>query len=194
MKFIKVVLFFSITAFSCTPQIITPSGSSVASLSNKDVIEWSETRKLVWADFMGSQPEDSKQNAAVTNCGFGFTSNKVTVVNKPKMTVTNVFNRNLSWVKPSQINRRELLEHEQLHFDISELYARKLRKEFLTTNLTYFNIKKKTESIFNEVHKQYIQRQQEYESQTNYSLNLQKQSEWIKIIKEELNGLKEYSK
>jgi hypothetical protein len=193
MKFVKALLFFSIAAFSCTPQIITPSTTTSASL-NKDAIEWSETRKLVWADFMGTLPEDSKPNAAVTNCGFGFTSNKVTVLNKPKMTVTNVFNRNLSWVKPDQTGRYELLEHEQLHFDISELYARRLRKEFATANLTYFNIKKKTESIFNEVHKQYMQRQQEYENQSNYSLNVQKQAEWVKAIKEELNTLKAYSK
>jgi hypothetical protein len=194
MKFIKVVLFLSITALSCTPQIITPSPSNSTSSNNKDTIEWSETRKLAWADFNGAQPEDAKENAAVTNCGFGFTSNKVTVVNKPKMTVTNVFNRNLSWVKPSQTHRRELLEHEQLHFDISELYARRLRKAFSTANLTYFNIKKKTETIFNEVHKEYMQRQLDYESQSNYSLNIQKQAEWVKTIKEELIGLKDYSK
>jgi hypothetical protein len=39
-----------------------------------------------------------------------------------------------------------------------------------------------------------MQRQQEYEDQSNYSLNVQKQAYWVKVIKEELNSLKEYSK
>jgi hypothetical protein len=193
MKFFKIVLFLSIAAISCTPQIITPATSNSSS-SNADLIEWSDTRKLVWADFTGSLPEDAMQNAAVTNCGFGYSSNKMTVFNKPELTVLNVFNRKLSWVKSNQVYRQELLEHEQLHFDISELYARKLRKEFASTNFTYFNVKKKTESIYNQVQKQYLQRQQEYENESNYSLDKQKQAEWIKKIKEELNNLKEFSK
>lgn len=193
MRFLHYILLISITAlFSCTAQIIIPQPGAAA--NGKAVIEWNASRKLTWEDFSGTPSGDLMHHAAVTNCGFGYSSNKVTAFKKPVLTVTNVFNPNLSWVQPSQINRRQLLEHEQLHFDIAELYARRLRKEFSTSRITYTNLKRKTESIFDKVYQDYLKRQEAYEKETDYSLNTQNQLEWRRTIDAELTDLNIYSK
>jgi predicted secreted Zn-dependent protease len=113
---------------------------------------------------------------------------------KPKFIVSNIFYPNQSRVKKSEQHRYELLEHEQLHFDISEVYARRLRKEFALSRLNYFNLKKQSEKIFNVVYKTYIQRQKDYENETDFSLNKQMQIVWKNTIKEELTFLKEFAK
>jgi hypothetical protein len=46
----------------------------------------------------------------------------------PDFRVVAEFDRNSSWARPEMPDR--LLRHEQLHFDIAEVYARRSRREF----------------------------------------------------------------
>lgn len=157
-------------------------------------IEWSENRRLQWEDFKGSPPVDNAGKAAITYAGFGYYSTRVHIFSKPVIHVTNIFDCHKSWVRINQKRRPELLEHEQLHFDIAEVYARRLRKAFSSARINYFNLHKKTAYVFQQVYKDYMVRQEQFEEETEYSLNIKKQEEWVKQVSEELKALQVFSK
>ena len=158
-------------------------------------IQWSATRKLTWEDFKGNPKSISNSDvAAQTYCGFGFQTNYVTVFTKAKIFVTATFTCNLSWVRPDQKNRADLLAHEQGHFDLCEVYARQLRKKLQEENLTVFNLNTDANIIFKNVYARYLDRQGLYEMETNYGLDKQKQKQWRMTINNELNGLSSYTK
>lgn len=158
-------------------------------------IEWTTNRILTWEDFKGTPKTISNSNtAAQTYCGFGFQSNYVTILTKTKIFVTTTFTCNLSWVRPDQNNRVDLLEHEQGHFDLCEVYARQLRKKLQEKKLTVFNLNTDANIIFKDVYALYLDRQELYEKETEYGLNRKKQIEWTKTINNELNKLSAFTK
>ena len=158
-------------------------------------IEWTPNRKLTWEDFKGNPKTISNSNtAAQTYCGFGFQTNHVTILTRTKIFTKNTFACNLSWVRPDQKYRAELLEHEQGHFDLCEVYTRQLRKRLEEKKLTVFNLNTDANSIFKDVYALYLDRQELYEKQTNYGLDRQNQIEWKTTIKKELNDLSSFTK
>ena len=192
MKYIYWLLLYFLV-YACATK--TGAWLHVEKHAVSNEIEWRECRKLKWEDFKGIIPSGTEQSlAATTNCGFGFTTKAVFPFSKPTFTVSNIFYPELSWVNKSEQHKPELLEHEQLHFDISELYARHLRKEFKTARINYFNLKDKAEIIFKKVHAAYLLRQELYEQQTAYSLNSKMQTIWKARIKAELTALNAYIK
>ncbi|MDB5221447.1 MAG: hypothetical protein JWN83_114 [Chitinophagaceae bacterium] len=158
-------------------------------------IEWTKNRKLTWEDFKGTPKSTlNPEVAAQTYCGFGFQSNYVNILTKTKIFVTNTFNCNLSWVRPDQKDRADLLEHEQGHFDLCEVYARQLRKKLQEKKLTVFNINPDADIIFKDTYALYLDRQELYEKETSHGLNRQRQIEWTTTISKELNELSNYTK
>lgn len=144
-------------------------------------IEWNKNRKLTWEDFKG-KPITNSNVGALTYCGFGFQSNRVTLFKSAKIFVKNTFNCDLSWVRPDQIKRKELLEHEQGHFDLSEIYARLLRTKLNERKLTIANLNTEGNLIFTEVYKSYLDKQEQYEKETEYGLNRTEQQRWNTYI------------
>lgn len=158
-------------------------------------IEWTANRKLTWEDFKGTPKTVSNFNtAAQTYCGFGFQTNRVTMFNKAKIFTLNTFTTNLSWVRPDQKDRADLLEHEQGHFDLCEIYTRQLRKRLEEKKLTAFNLNTDANVIFKEIYASYLERQEQYEKETQYGLDRKKQIEWTIIISKEINELSIYTK
>lgn len=156
-------------------------------------IRWSSNRKLTWEDFKGkSKPVSNNSVGAQSYCGFGFQSNYVTLFSKAKMFVKTTFDCNLSWVREDQKYREELLEHEQFHFNLSEIYARRLRKRFSTSQLNVGNINSEAQTIFKQVYANYLDRQELYDSETNHGLDEDKHKEWQLMIEKELLKLKEF--
>lgn len=158
-------------------------------------IEWTANRKLTWEDFKGSPKIISNSNtAAQTYCGFGFQTNYVTILTKAKIFTKNTFTCNLSWVRPDQKDKADLLEHEQGHFDLCEVYTRQLRKKLEEKKLTVLNLNTDANIIFKDVYVLYLDRQELYEKETNHGLNRQKQIEWTATMSAELNDLSNYTK
>jgi hypothetical protein len=158
-------------------------------------IEWTANRKLTWEDFKGSPKIISNSNtAAQTYCGFGFQTNYVTILTKAKIFTKNTFTCNLSWVRPDQKDKADLLEHEQGHFDLCEVYTRQLRKKLEEKKLTVLNLNTDANIIFKDVYALYLDRQELYEKETNHGLNRQKQIEWTATMSAELNDLSNYTK
>lgn len=87
-----------------------------------------------------------------------------------------------------------VLKHEQLHFDIAELYARKLRKKITDTDF------KKVKDIKGEIMKYYKQtfnefskEEDKYDKDTQHGVNPAKQQVWNEDIQKRIKELDAYS-
>lgn len=154
-----------------------------------DTIRWSSTYRLKWADFKG-QPEQQVVFSANSACVYSFTSRPAyrddTLI--LELLLHPAFIKPASWVKPDKL-QDGLLAHEQLHFDICELYARRMRDRFTQSSpglLTYDSVLK---TIFESEWQAYQLRQADYDRETEHGLIPEQQANWEKSISEELNRL-----
>jgi len=91
-------------------------------LVSRNEVTW---RSLTWSDFQGV-PDKTSDMSATTSCGLHYKSNGA--FNYPPAIIFAAMWPDNSWVKNDSLSEsasRELLRHEQGHFDITELYARK---------------------------------------------------------------------
>lgn len=154
----------------------------------KDIIVWQEGKLLSWDDFKGKPAK--RFSAASTHYNtFKTTEEKG---GKVEVVVEAVFYKDKSWKKVSWIND-EVLEHEQKHFDIVELYARKLRKLIQERKYSsYTNLKTVTDSLYDVMDKEMDVYQDKYDDETDASMNGDKQREWNKKIMDGIKGLSAY--
>ena len=92
--------------------------------SNQDTIHWRSNYKLKGEDFKG-KPDSNSTYAALTSTTISYK-----IIKKDSfidVIVCCCFNKLWSWSKYK--NSKSILKHEQVHFDISELFARKFRME-----------------------------------------------------------------
>lgn len=97
---------------------------------------WQENRRLSWTDFQAksfpkSAPFKAQRMAAVSATWSTFYPVRITT-DSPTYQVDAVFLCDSSWINRQELRtpaaRAATLLHEQLHFDIAELIARKLRQ------------------------------------------------------------------
>lgn len=162
------------------------------SLFSQKII-WKENVKLKWSNFKSNINHQQGSNVvAYTNCGWVYSyvksSNPKALV---KVTIETVFNEDKSWKDVKRINDYVLL-HEQKHFDIAEIFSRKLRKEVAEKIKTSSDFDKYFQGIYNKVLKSYQDFQKTYDAETKNGIVEEKQSEYNRIIAEELDNLKSY--
>ena len=154
----------------------------------EEIITWSSERKLAWTDFKG-KPFTTAWAAATTASGISYEFSTSGTIAAPQLTISVVtyFYPQKSWYRP-ELCDSIILGHEQLHFDISELYARKLQERLAETKFTE-NIKSEIKAIATQINRELGQFQNRYDHETNFSRDLQKQRFWNKMIAEALvNG------
>jgi len=156
-------------------------------------IVWSQDRKLVWSDFKGtSKPVPGQDVAAVTNCGISVNTNRVTMLKKPVFFIKAVFYCNQSWYRKDSTITPAILQHEQKHFDLCEVYARHLRQQLNSANLNAQNLNKEANRIFNEVNGDYNKRQALYDKETRHGQDKEAQARWNEVIADELNEMQAF--
>ena len=158
-------------------------------LQAQQKLEW-KSEKLTWNNFE-AKPDRKSQFLANTNSGFSYTWGFGLQEGKPNFTyeVHAYFYPEQSWVKKGK-ETLSLLAHEQLHFDISELYARKMRKwlsEFNPKSLKEAKLQLK--NIHTQIEKERIQMQNAYDKETNHGMLLEEQERWQKNVNEHLQLL-----
>ena len=108
------------------------SGFSQNTEANDSILPWNLSRLLKWSDFRG-KVDPNKFGSALTSHKIEVLPANIVVDRNDNiqgyenLTVQAQFYRNSSW---TVTNSQSILDHEQLHFDIAELFARKIRKEF----------------------------------------------------------------
>lgn len=175
----------------CTSLLIFILAVPVLAQENEK-LSWNQEKSLSWSDFKAS-PKKHLPYKANTNSGLSFSWNSTESISGIELTyeVRSNFYPNRSWVKKIE-EVDYLLAHEQLHFDITELHARKLRKA-LESYEPDEKMKKELDAIYSEIEKQRRQMQTQFDKETNHSINKQAEFKWRQFVKQELDKLKDYS-
>ena len=156
-------------------------------------IFWHPGRKLTWDDFKGTPSTTSYfQFGAVSSCDLKLESNSVSILKKPRFYTEAVFNCYVSWVRPASRNNAEMLAHEQCHFDIAELYRRKMQQQLDEAGFNAFDMQEGVKRINKDIGRQMGKRNDAYDEETEHGLNKTRQREWERVIAGELDTLKRY--
>ncbi|WP_190808293.1 DUF922 domain-containing protein [Flagellimonas sp. S3867] len=147
---------------------------------------WDSNLQLNWSDFKGKVPPASIP-AATTASGisYKYSANLIHHEVELDFEVNAYFYPNESWYKP-EICDDLILSHERLHFDITELFARKMRDKLNRTSFSD-NVKAEIRKIYKETLNELKEFQSQYDWETNFSRNEAKQLEWNKKITKALN-------
>jgi len=152
---------------------------------NDSLIYWDKNKKLKWCDFLykGIENKGKLKVDAIS-----FTGISISYYSTYYFKVFVYFDKNSSWTKDTI--SQDLLEHEQGHFDISELFGRKLRKYYSDYENGVIDQIDSTNiiNIFKE--RQMFQDRYDYETKLGTDKIMQKR--WNEIIRKELEKLKDY--
>jgi hypothetical protein len=185
----KLSLFFlAFTFFGFT----NPDERTARYLETKNglAIEWSPDVKLKWSDFKAKNRVSKSFSVATSTCGFGYDG----IVRGDEI-ILNVYVHFYcyeSWKNPDY-HMNDVLQHEQLHFDICELYGRKFYKEIQRLKTKNQFNEKSLESLYNSLVKEYDAFQDLYDAETGHSTKTMKQLEWNNRIAAELNLLEGFA-
>ncbi|HXB43020.1 MAG TPA: DUF922 domain-containing protein [Puia sp.] len=161
--------------------------SSLCYKSNS-LIDWSSDRKLTWDDFK-ARPQKNSPNAALTGTNikfaYSYKSNEGF-----KYHITCQFDKNSSW---GRIKTDYILSHEQGHFDIAEIYARRLHKALKQYTPVVDNANKEVNKIYEKTMGELTATQSQYDRETNFSINKSEQKRWLIKIRDELKSFEEYA-
>lgn len=179
MKRLLLLSFLMMLAFSVKAQ--------TGKKELKDTLIWKNDSMLVSSDFTG-KPKGKTY--------YGFASSGIVLYSKEKdgmmlMVIEAIFQKSKSYMKG---NSPYLLKHEQLHFDITELYARKLRQRIAQKDFS--KVKKIHEEIlkmYNKVNAELSREQEKYDAATEHSQNAAKQKRWNESIRNQLKTLENFS-
>ena len=153
----------------------------------EDLIDWNANRKLTWADYKG-RPDPASDAAASTTTylaieykiGSGSFGYKI----------QSRFSRTRSW----GLHKTDyILSHEQGHFDIAEIYARKLHREMSEYRFDRKSFQKDLKKIYDDVTTEKEEMQDRYDRETRHSINKTKQAEWLEKIADLLEEYKDYA-
>lgn len=155
-------------------------GQKLPEKENDTIIVWSENRKLNWDDFQGSVHKETK--GAQSDIGIDVLSIPAGN-NRYNYVVIAYFYKLRSSVA---LKNPKILKHEQLHFDIAELYARKMRIELAQLKKEKFDLDKYNRSI-DDIYQKYFLYQKKFDKETGHSVLIENQHIWEKEIAHELN-------
>ena len=151
-------------------------------------ISWHPNRPLKISNFRGDINKRPFQAATYSLIRYFASVNPIN--GKAKIRVESLFDCDLSYFKNSDRDSF-ILAHEQLHFDITEIHARKFKKKILKETKNYNEFSAKHESMFLEIQKELSIKQDEYDSEVYADWTLQ--PKWNKWVIEELNKLEAFS-
>lgn len=158
----------------------------------EEKISWNEEYKLTWSDFKATQ-QSINGSVASTSSGIAYAVTYTYDASKNIVDYSTQVSCNFYPYK-SWYNKKDssayILKHEQTHFDISELFARKLKKQFSEINEKK-NIDKKLTKIFYKVEEERQKTQIEFDNETNHSINKIQEKEWETYI---VTQLKKYER
>ncbi|GAB4290668.1 MAG: hypothetical protein Kow0068_16090 [Marinilabiliales bacterium] len=156
---------------------------------NNDIfVYWEERNIVTWDDFKkvkNLKGDEAAYIRVATHSEFEYQNDSLTVTIRTYMDPKNSF--------VEKDNESDyLLKHEQLHFDIQEIYSRKMRKRIKETNLSFNSLSKELDIIFKEEMKRAEEFQNQYDKETNHSLNKEVQQKWEQKVIKELDNLSDY--
>jgi len=180
------MLFWSVIVYALVG-LGTPVEADYRAGDFADTLQWASTKKLAWSDFKADAPRSrfAAYTFTVITMDYSITSSGKSL--KANFSITSAFNRQKSWVKNSPESKSDaILRHEQLHFDIAELSARKLRKKLSELKLTRERYAKQIQTAYDEVIGAGEAMQKAYDEETAHGLLRDEQERWSEKVRNEL--------
>lgn len=156
--------------------LLLPVQFSFSQSGNEDIIYWNESRKLTWADYKGKVQTGSDAAASTaTYLGIEYNFGRDGFGYK----ITCSFSKSKSW----GLHKTDyILLHEQGHFDIAEIFARKLNKKMGEYKFNEATFKDDLRNLYQSLMTEKDAFQNQYDEETNHSIKKEKQAEWLKKI------------
>jgi hypothetical protein len=178
-------LFLLAINFSGSPAPATPEAVVSAQIeivgdvivsSDEDIIPWQPERMLAWDDFLCA-PQKQGDAVASTSTSLGIAYQ----LRNGKLTydITCHFSKHKSW---GSLKTEYILAHEQAHFDITELHARKLYEALYNYNYDPASFKKDIGIIYERIVKEKEAMQEAYDGETDHSRKRRIQYDWLEKI------------
>jgi hypothetical protein len=146
-------------------------------------------RNIAWDDFRG-KPTNSRYGAAIfSSFAYGASFRVIdgfivaTIQSKTYMVP------GMSWVIPAAQDAYGL-SHEQLHFDITKLVVERFKKKITAMKADLvIDLNSMIQYEYLESYREMNQLQNQYDNETQHSLNQQKQAEWARKVKDWLEEI-----
>jgi hypothetical protein len=177
---------------SATPSLDRQIQSDMAA---HDAVAWSGARRLRWSDFASSAPKAGDEGALTAYSIFY----GVRCVGETfEFRAVAGFLPHDSWVRPDVVADRAVsertLRHEQTHFDLTEVFARRLRKAFSDL----YEPCRRADTDLDALASRYIRaertEQQRYDEETHHGLVAAQQSTWDRKTAADLASLGKYER
>jgi hypothetical protein len=165
-----------------------------AQLAAKGALRWSKDRRLVMTDFHGTPPANTGQEGAHTEytiiagarCNGRSFEYQVAAAVLPAQ----------SWMAPelrtSPTIAAQTLSHEQTHFDLSEVFARKIRRRFAELYDPCGQSETALQAVSDALIKDEAREQVRYDEETNHGRTPTSQSDWDRQVASWLDSLSKY--
>lgn len=155
--------------------------------NSQDTIYWTASNKLNWNNFK-SKPDSLSEHGAVSNIHIKYSY----TYSGQQLSFKNYcfFYTKKSW---SKIFTSDALAHEQGHFDIGEIFARKFRKNITLYKLNATTIKEDIKKIAAQINMEKAAMDNLYDTETDFHRNDINQTKWNKKIGTELFILNKYA-
>ncbi|WP_233555542.1 DUF922 domain-containing protein [Pontibacter oryzae] len=148
-------------------------------------VVWSESRRLTWEDFK-ALPDNDNPHHALTAANLAV--NAKCKDGKFTYIVNCVFLPEQSWTKNN--SSEKLLAHEQLHFDLTEVHARQLRRDLEA--LSCGTLKASLNPTVANAFKNWKAEQDAFDKACRHGLDKQEQLLWAQDITQRLHSLEMY--
>jgi hypothetical protein len=154
---------------------------------DSESIPWIFERRLTWEDFL-SEPKRNSDAVASTSTTLGLAYQ----VENGQLSyhITCHFSKHKSW---GLLRTDYILAHEQGHFDITELFARKLFKELQEYNFNRKTYRTDVNAIYNRIVKEKEAMQAAYDGESDHSRSRRLQYDWLSRIDDMLDGSEAWS-
>lgn len=183
-KWLMVLSFLSIYIIGFSQSSLSPTIKKF----KDDTIVWKKDSLLSQNDFKGKGHGRSGAAGYTTSSIFIYTNE---VNGQLVFEVQALFIKSKSFLVE---NSEYVLRHEQLHFDITELYARKLRKMVSDKDFRKVsNMQSVIQNMYSKIVEQWQKDEQRYDDETTHGINAARQKEWVDNIHAQLAAFDAYS-
>jgi len=171
-------------------ELASNASSDAAPPCTRERIIWQDGLKIGIGDFVG--PLGNPRHSAEANTGIATSSraggNPATFI----VEAETFFDPCKSWFRPDEPDAQNTLEHERIHFDISEVYARKLMARYATEIKNYAQFARTHDRLYNEVWRESRRTQDQYD--TEVYADRERQTYWADWVADQLEATTPWAK
>jgi hypothetical protein len=172
----------------------TPQETIDAQIAKDNAIRWSARRPLTWADFQGKPPDRADSVAAET--AYTILHGVRCVGSKFDYTVVAAFRPEESWVKLPMLrttaDNSRALKHEQAHFDLAEIHARRIRRYYAELTAPCRLSTSDLSDAARRMERDQKAAQEQYDDETDHGRNTAQQTRWEKTVGTDLAALAKF--